>query len=73
MTVPIYWGSPYIETFFNKNGIIVLDKNNENEIISILNSIDLQKFYNDNIDVIIEKFHKSFEYKNVIHNLKNLF
>ena len=68
MTVPIYWGSPFIGKFFNKDGIIVLDTNNEDEIISILNSIDLQKFYNDNIDAIIENYHKSFEYKNIHNN-----
>ena len=62
MTVPIYWGCPNIGDFFDLNGIIFLNTNNIDEIIKIINSIDLDNFYNNNIESINNNFKLSNQY-----------
>jgi hypothetical protein len=66
-TVPLYWGCPNIEDFFDSRGIICFE--NENELIQIINSltekdyIDKQKYieYNYNQAIYYAEYFKRFE------------
>jgi len=42
-TIPIYWGCPNIEDFFDVKGIITF--NNEDELVSILNSLTEEEYW----------------------------
>jgi len=52
-TVPIYWGSPSVETIFNKSGIIRIDCVNDLKTICNLSKDD----YNSRINAIIENYY----------------
>lgn len=62
MTVPIYWGCPNIEDYFDIRGIIILETNDYGEIIDKINSIDIDNFYSNNIEFIKLNYKKSFLY-----------
>jgi hypothetical protein len=55
-TIPIYWGCPSINDFFNINGILAFD--NLNDLEHILNNISIEK-YNEMKPYIQENFEKS--------------
>ena len=42
-TIPIYWGCPNIEEFFDKKGIITF--NNESELVNIVNSLTEKDYW----------------------------
>jgi len=42
-TIPIYWGCPNIEDYFDINGIIII--NNENDLIDVLNNLTEEDYY----------------------------
>jgi len=69
MTVPIYWGAPNINEFFDINGIIVLDTDNSDCIIDFINSIDLVSFYRENIDSIQHNYETSIRYIDYNHRV----
>lgn len=58
-TVPIYWGCPSIEKFFNTDGMILFDT--IEELGEILKNISYEK-YNTMIDAIKENFEKAKDY-----------
>ena len=57
-TIPIYWGCPNIEEFFNKDGIIQV--NNIDELLETTTNLDIQDDIPKNI--LLENFLKSREY-----------
>lgn len=52
-TLPIYWGAPNIGDFWNKDGIITFE--NEDELVDILNNLTEDDYYN-RIDAINENY-----------------
>lgn len=58
-TIPIYWGCPNIDEFFNKDGIITF--NTTDELISILNNLT-PEFYESKKDAIEENYNKAKQY-----------
>jgi len=58
-TVPIYWGCPSIDKFFNIDGMIIFD--NVTELSEIVENLSLKK-YESMKDAIIENFEKAKEY-----------
>jgi len=59
-TVPIYWGCPSINKFFNIKGMLLF--NSLDELDYIINEIDLLSFYNNIKDIIKENYYRSLEY-----------
>jgi len=66
-TIPIYWGCPSIENFFDKRGIIQFKRLCELE--SIFNSLTSSKYY-DAVDAIETNYKLSFQYDTFFTNLK---
>lgn len=62
MTVPIYWGCKNISEFFDIRGMIILNTTNIEQMIEIINSIDYENFYINNLDYIKLNFDKSKQY-----------
>lgn len=61
-TIPIYWGCPSIEQFFNTNGFYQF--NNIDELFDIVNdSQALHNFYENNKHIIEENYNKAMLYK----------
>lgn len=58
--IPIYWGCPSIDKFFNINGILTF--NTVAELESILKT-DLNSFYDQHIEIVKENFEKAKEFK----------
>mgnify|MGYP003650117123 FL=1 len=50
-TIPIYWGAPNIEDYFNKDGIITFK--NENDLVEILNNLT-EKDYQNRLEAVEE-------------------
>jgi len=61
-TIPIYWGSEYIEKFFNRSGYLTFDTLEELYQI-IKNPANLVQFYNDHQEEVKENFQKALEHK----------
>lgn len=62
MTIPIYLGAPKIGDFFNKDGIIFLDKKNALEKIqSIINSCNEENYWALK-DALIDNYNRVLEY-----------
>jgi hypothetical protein len=59
-TVPIYWGCPSIDIFFNKDGMIIFD--NVDELEDILNNLTIDK-YNTMKDAILYNFIIAKQYR----------
>jgi len=58
-TVPIFWGCKNVGDFFNEKGILRFEK--PKELISILNSLSVQDYY-DRIEYIKDNFRRVEEY-----------
>ena len=58
-TIPIYWGCPNIDNWFNTKTI--LTANTINDIIEICNNLD-DSFYKNNVESIEENFNKCKEF-----------
>lgn len=52
-TIPIYWGAPNIENYFNKEGIITFE--NEEDLVEILNSLT-EEDYNNRLEAVEENY-----------------
>ena len=50
-TIPIYWGAPNIEDYFNKDGIITFK--DENDLVEILNNLT-EKDYQNRLEAVEE-------------------
>lgn len=61
-TVPIYWGCPSIDKFFDKQGFITFDTINEFDSI-VTNENYLISFYTNNAEHIIKNFELALNYK----------
>ena len=61
-TVPIYWGCPSIDKFFNKKGLITFNTVDELEKI-IKDKNYLISFYTDNANDILENFELALNHK----------
>lgn len=60
--IPIYWGSPHIDSFFDSDGIIKFKDLNELE--DIINNKDLLlEFYNKNLKAIENNFETAKQFK----------
>jgi hypothetical protein len=57
-TIPIYWGTPSVFNFFNKDGIIFFET--ENELESILDNLS-EKDYTNRIKYVIENYRTAKE------------
>lgn len=63
-TIPLYWGCPNIDEYFDIDGFIVFK--DENHLIDILNDIDIEKIYDlkqkhiENNFIIAKKYAKNF-------------
>lgn len=68
-TIPIYWGCPNINNFFNKEGIITF--NNEIELFNIINNLT-PEFYASKQDIIKENFNTALKYADYMSRIKNL-
>ncbi len=61
-TVPIYWGCPSIGDFFNLNGFYTFDSLDELFLI-LSDRKNLEEFYINNSEHIIENYHRALKYK----------
>ena len=52
-TIPIYWGAPNIGDYFNKDGIITFE--NEDDLIDILNNLT-EKDYKNKLEAVEENY-----------------
>jgi hypothetical protein len=59
-TVPIYWGCPNIGDYFDLDGFIIFE--NENDFLNKINSIDLKSYYLDKQVVIEHNFNEAKKY-----------
>ena len=59
-TIPIYWGCPNITEYFDKDGFIFIE--NENDFLSQLNTINLEKYYSDKKQSIEKNFEEAKKY-----------
>jgi Glycosyltransferase family 10 (fucosyltransferase) C-term len=68
-TIPIYWGCPNIGNFFNKDGFITF--NDEEELIKIINNLT-EKDYYDRIPAINENYKKALYYGDFFYRMNEL-
>jgi len=61
-TVPIYWGCPSIGDYFNVNGFYTFDNLDELFLI-ISDRKNLEEFYLNNVDNIIQNYQLALKYK----------
>lgn len=61
MTVPIYIGAPDIGKYFNLDGIIVVDKNNMDNVDTIIEQCSRED-YEKRIDAILDNFNRVKKY-----------
>jgi hypothetical protein len=66
-TIPIYWGCPNIDEFFNTDGIITF--NNVDELTVILNNLTYE-FYESKKDIIEENYNKAKQYADFVKRIK---
>jgi hypothetical protein len=59
-TIPIYWGCPNITEYFDKDGFIFIE--NENDFLIKINSINFEKYYLDKINAIEKNFEEAKKY-----------
>lgn len=67
-TIPIYWGCPNIEDFFNKEGIIKFE--DADDFIYISNQLT-DNFYNSKKDIIEENYQLALQYVDYEQNIIN--
>jgi hypothetical protein len=59
-TIPIYWGCPNINDYFDINGFILFE--NKNDFLNKINLIDLQSFYENKKEYIEHNFNEAKKY-----------
>ena len=59
-TIPIYWGCPNINHYFDTNGFIIFE--NENDFLNKVNSINLQSFYENKKEYVEHNFNEAKKY-----------
>jgi hypothetical protein len=68
-TIPIYFGAPNIDNYFDSNGILMA--NNFEEILSISNSLS-ENDYQKRIASVEKNFELAQKYINIVDNLKEV-
>ena len=68
-TLPIYWGCPNIDKYFNKDGILTFET--EEELFNIVNNLT-PEFYFSKLETIIKNYHTALSYVNYVERLKQL-
>jgi len=68
-TIPIYWGCSNINKFYNIEGIIKFE--NDDDFIEKINQLT-PEFYESKKEIIEENWKKAFEYKNYISRIANI-
>lgn len=68
-TIPIYWGCPNIEEFFDANGFFIA--NSFDDIINICNSVD-KKTYQSKLEIVEKNFILSKEFATIVDRLEIL-
>lgn len=68
-TIPIYWGCPNINEFFNMDGILTF--NNEKELVNIVNNLTPEYYYSKK-QIIEENYIKALEISDFMGRLKNV-
>jgi len=68
-TIPIYWGCPNIEDFFDINGIFIA--NSFEDIVQICNSVD-EKTYENKLEIIEKNFNLSKGFATIVDRLEIL-
>ena len=66
-TIPIYWGCPNIDQYFDMDGILYM--NNFKDLEKILSTLT-SEFYYDKLQSVINNYRKSLEYKDILKNIK---
>ena len=66
-TIPIYWGAPNIGDFYNKEGIITFQ--NENELIEIINNLTPKDYYS-RLKAVEENYQQALEDGNYFKRLE---
>jgi len=64
MTIPIYYGAPNISDFFNSNGIISLNNNDIDNLLSIINLCS-EKEYLNRLEAVKDNFNRVLAYCSV--------
>tara|TARA_B110000967_G_C18902041_1_gene576676 strand:- start:10507 stop:11406 length:900 start_codon:yes stop_codon:yes gene_type:complete len=67
-TIPIYWGAPNIEDYFNKDGIITFK--DENDLIEILNNLT-EEDYKNRLEAVEENYILALENGFFFERLEN--
>jgi len=68
-TLPIYWGCPNIDKYFNKDGILTFET--EEELFNIVNNLT-PEFYFSKLEIINKNYHTALSYANYVERLKQL-
>ena len=68
-TIPIYWGCSNIEEYFNKDGFIKF--NSDEELMHILNNLT-PCYYHDRKKVIEENYKKALYYADFFYRLNEI-
>jgi hypothetical protein len=68
-SIPIYWGCSNIDEFYNINGIIKFE--NDDDVIKKINLLT-PDYYNNHLSFIEENWNKAFEYKNYLTRITNI-
>ena len=68
-TIPIYWGCPNIDKFFNIEGVFLV--NSFEDIINVCNNLN-EKTYNQKLQSIEFNFNNAKQYCTIIDRLENV-
>ena len=66
-TVPLYWGAPAIGDWYDENGIITFE--DENDLINIINNLTPQDYY-DMSESIDYNYHRALEHSNFFKRIE---
>ena len=68
-TIPVYWGCSNIEKYYNPEGIIKFE--NDDDFIEKINQLT-PEYYNSRLNIIEENWKRAFEYKNYLSRITNI-
>lgn len=67
-TIPVYWGCPDIENYYDPRGMFRFTT--ADEAIELLSSLTQEDYYS-RLEYVEDNYKKAFEYKDYIHTIKN--
>ena len=68
-SIPIYWGCSNIDKFYNMEGIIKFE--NDDDAIEKINNLT-SDYYNERLHIVEENWNRAFEYKNYLTRITNI-